>query len=224
MSGRVPLLTGGYSEKGGVRKDTPKSMRNAWRMILGYVYEARGLFFLAMFMVFLESALTAIAPEFVGNITDLISDGLYTGSIDLDSVSVNGLIALLLYLSGSLAMYARQYWMAGIAQTVAKNMRSDLERKMERLPLRFYDNCRKGDVMSRFTNDADTVGSALARSLPVFAHGIILFFVCLFMMLVTDLKLAFVSIIAASGGMIVSALIVKYTQKYYRNHQYQYNI
>lgn len=219
MSGRVPLLTGGYSEKGGVRKDTPKSMRNAWRMILGYVYEARGLFFLAMFMVFLESALTAIAPEFVGNITDLISDGLYTGSIDLDSVSVNGLIALLLYLSGSLAMYARQYWMAGIAQTVAKNMRSDLERKMERLPLRFYDNCRKGDVMSRFTNDADTVGSALARSLPIFAHGIILFFVCLFMMLVTDLKLAFVSIIAASGGMIVSALIVKYTQKYYRNQQ-----
>ena len=219
MSGRVPLLSGGYSEKGGARKDAPKSMRNAWRTIIKYVYNARGLFFLAMFMVVLESTFTAIAPDFVGNITDLISDGLYSGLIDVGSVSVNGTIALFLYLSASLAMYARQYWMAGIAQTVAKNMRSDLERKMERLPLRFYDNCRKGDVMSRFTNDADTVGSALARSLPVFAHGIILFFVCLFMMLITDLKLALVSILAASGGMIISIIIVKYTQKYYRNQQ-----
>ena len=51
-------------------------------------------------------------------------------------------------------------------------MREALDRKMDRLPMRFFDSCRKGDVMSRFTNDADTVGIALNRSLSVFVHGV----------------------------------------------------
>ncbi len=218
MTNRIPMMTGSYVIKG-VRKERPKSMKDSWRLIFKYTRGRLALFIFAMIMVVVESVLTAVAPDFISQMTDLIADGLYTGDIDLDAVGWLGIIVLLLYLFGSLAMYARNLVMADIGQYVASDMRRDLDRKMDRLPLRFFDNCRKGDVMSRFTNDADIVGVALNRSLSVFVHGIILFVVCLFLMYMTDVKLATISVITALVGMGISAFVVRHTQKYYRSQQ-----
>lgn len=218
MTNRIPMMTGSYVIKG-VRKERPKSMKDSWRLIFKYTRGRLALFIFAMIMVVVESVLTAVAPDFISQMTDLIADGLYTGDIDLDAVGWLGIIVLLLYLFGSLAMYARNLVMADIGQYVASDMRRDLDRKMDRLPLRFFDNCRKGDVMSRFTNDADIVGVALNRSLSVFVHGIVLFVVCLFLMYMTDVKLATISVITALVGMGISAFVVRHTQKYYRSQQ-----
>ena len=218
MTDRVPRMTGEYITKG-VRKDKPVSMRSAWKLIFKYLRGKMGLFIFAMAMVVVESSFTAVAPDFIKSMTDLISDGLYSGDIDLNSITNLGIIVLMLYLFGSVAMSIRNYIMADIGQYVAGDMRRDLDRKMDRLPMRFYDSCRKGDVMSRFTNDADIVGLALNRSLSVFVHGVVLFVICLALMLMTDLKLAAISILTALLGMAISIILVKRTQKYYRSQQ-----
>jgi len=208
-----------YSEKEFPNGKSREATKRAWSIIFGYMKGHMILFSLAMFMVFLESFLTALAPDYIKDMTDLISDGLYSGVIDLDGVTALALITLGLYLASSVAMFLRNYWMAGISQSVSKQMRTDLQRKMDRLPLRFYDRCRKGDVMSRFTNDADIVGSALNRSLPIFTHGVIVLIVCIVLMLLMDITLALVSMAAAGGGMLLSVFVVRYTQTYYRNQQ-----
>jgi len=218
MSGHTPRMHGEYYQ-GAMLKEPPKSRKSAWRTIFNYLYRYRVLFLLAVVMIAVESILTSIVPDFIGKITDLISDGLYSGDIDLDAITYNGLIGLVLYAIATLAMYLRQYWMSGISQNVARKMRSDLQAKLDRLPMGFFDNCRKGDVMSRFINDTDTVGSALARGLPIFTHGILVFVILLIIMLVMNLTLAVVAIVSACTGMAVAAIVMKRTQKYYRNQQ-----
>jgi ATP-binding cassette subfamily B protein len=217
MANRTPLISGYASNN--VHKEGPKSVEGAWRFIFQYLKNHKWLFMLAMALVCVESLLTAMAPDYISDMADLIADGLYTGEIDLEAVSYLGVIVFLLYLFGTLAMFLRNYWMADIAQYVARDMRRDLQAKMDRLPLRFYDTCRKGDVMSRFTNDADMVGMALNRSLAVFTHGIVLFFICIALMMLTNVTLAFVSMAAAFFGMGISAIVVRRTQKYYRHQQ-----
>ena len=218
MANHVPGINGAQSARGRV-KDAPKSMKTSWRFIFSYLRRYWWLFITAMTMVVVESTLTALAPDFVSRMADLIADGLHSGTIDLDGVSYNGLIVFLLYLFGTIAMYLRNYWMADISQSVVRDMRRDLQSKMDRLPLRFFDRCRRGDVMSRFTNDSDIVGVALTRSLSVFTHGLVLLVVCTVLMLCTNVVLAFVSMLAAGIGMGVSAIVVRRTQKYYRSQQ-----
>ena len=218
MSNRVPMLSGRYVIKG-VMKDKPQSMKDSWKIILSYLNRYRYLFILSMIFVAIESVLTAIAPEFISRMTDLIADGLYSGDIDLESVSFYGIIVFCLYLFGTIAMYLRNYWMSDISQYVANSIRHELFAKMERLPMRFYDSCRKGDVISRFTNDADIIGTALNRSTAVFFHGIVLFVICIVMMLYTNITLSAVAIFTAVIGTLASIFIVKHTQKYYRAQQ-----
>jgi len=205
--------------RGSYAKEKPRSMRGSWRTILRYLGEYKALLVLSISMIFAESLFNAVAPEYIAGMTDLISDGMYSGNIDLDGITQYALIALALYILAVLAMISRQYWMSGIAQNVARRMRTDLWKKLERLPLSFYDGCRKGDVISRFTNDTDTVGSALGRSLPIFSHGLILLVVCIVMMLIMDVTLALVSMASAGAGMLISGLVIRYTQDYYRSQQ-----
>ena len=218
MSGRIPTLGGNYFVKG-IRRDKPESMRKSWKLIYQYTKGHRFLFFLSIFMIGVESLFTAMAPSYISDMTNIMSDGLYTGDIDLEAVTYLGLICLALYLCGTLAMFLRNYWMADISQYVARDMREAMDRKMDRLPMRFFDSCRKGDVMSRFTNDSDTVGFALNRSLSVFIHGVFLLITCTILMLLTDLVLAGVAIITATVGMLISLLVINRTQKYYREQQ-----
>ena len=203
----------------GVITESPHSMRRAWGMIFRFMRRYRTLFIIGITLVFIESLLSVFVPNYVSEITDLISDGLYTGDIDLDAVSRIGILILLLYLFAHGATFIRNFVMADVAQRVAGDMRSALNRKLSRLPMDYYDSSDKGDVISRFTNDSDTVGSALNRSISVFLHGIFVLILCTAMMFITNVKLAIVSIAAALIGFGVCFMVMKYTQKYYRAQQ-----
>ena len=203
----------------GVSLDKPHSMLRSWGAILRYMSGYKFLFAVGMILVVFESLMSVFAPNYISEITDLIADGLYTGDIDIDAVNSIGIIVLLLYTLSHVAMYIRNYVMADLAQDVAGDMRTDLNRKLSRMPLKFFDGTSKGDVMSRFTNDSDTVGVALNRSISVFIHGVCVLILCSVMMLITNVTLTFVAVFAAVLGFGLSGLIVRYTQKYYRRQQ-----
>ncbi|MBP5395321.1 MAG: ABC transporter ATP-binding protein [Candidatus Methanomethylophilaceae archaeon] len=211
-------ITGRPLEKG-VSVESPHSMRHAWGMIFRFMRRYRTLFVIGIILVFIESLLNVFAPNYISDITDLISDGLYTGDIDLDAVSRIGILVLLLYVFAHGASFMRNFVMADVAERVAGDMRSSLNRKLSRLPMDYFDSSDKGDVISRFTNDSDTVGSALNRSISVFLHGIFVLILCTAMMFITNVKLAIVSIAAALIGFGVCFAVMKYTQKYYRTQQ-----
>ena len=200
-------------------QERPRSMRDAWGIIFRYLYRYRFLFLLSVVTILAETVLASMAPEYLGSMADIIERGLHSGDIDLDAVTGNALVAFGLYASSALAMYMRQFWMAGIAQNVSRKMRSDLQSKMDRLPMSFFDGCRKGDVASRFTNDTDTVGSALGRALPIFTHGVMLFAVLVVIMLLMNVTLALVSIASSLLGMLTASAVIRFTQKYYRAQQ-----
>ncbi len=203
----------------GVSIESPKSMRHAWGVIFTFMRRYRTMFLFGMMLIVIESLLNVFAPNYISDMTDLISDGLYTGDIDLEAVTRLGLFVLLLYVFSHSAMFLRNFVMADVAQKVAGDMRTALNRKLSRLPMGFFDDSEKGDVISRLSNDSDTVGSALNRSVSVFFHGICVLVLCTAMMFITNPILAFVSIIAAVFGFALSFLTIRYTQKYYRSQQ-----
>jgi len=214
----IPTITGKFVARG-VSLEKPHSMIKSWGAILRYMSGYKLLFLIGMFLVVFESLMAVFAPNYISDMTDLIADGLYTGDIDLGAVNSLGIVVLLLYTLSHVAMFIRNYVMADLAQNVAGDMRTDLNRKLSRLPLKFFDGTSKGDVMSRFTNDSDTVGAALNRSISVFFHGICVLILCTVMMLLTNVVLTFVAVFAAVLGFGLSGLIVRYTQKYYRRQQ-----
>ena len=203
----------------GVSIESPHSMRRAWGMIFRFMRRYITMFAIGITLVFIESLLSVFVPNYISDITDLISDGLYTGDIDLDAVSRIGIVILLLYLFAHGATFLRNFVMADVAERVAGDMRSALNRKLSRLPMDYYDSSDKGDVISRFTNDSDTVGSALNRSISVFLHGIFVLILCTAMMFITNVKLTIVSIAAALIGFGVCFMVMRYTRKYYRAQQ-----
>ncbi|MDO4898387.1 MAG: ABC transporter ATP-binding protein [Rothia sp. (in: high G+C Gram-positive bacteria)] len=158
--------------------------------------------------------LTIIAPQFLAAITDEIQKG-FSGSLDMAEinrlmwVSIGFLLAsLLLSLLEGLVMARCTVW-------VSKNMRSDLDRKIDKLPLAYLDRSSTGDTLSRVTNDVDTLQQTLNNSLASVITGVVTLVGAATMMFVTDWRMALAAIAASLLGMAASGFVLSRSQKYF---------
>ena len=214
-----PNPDGGYSPPRGANLDRPQSMTRAWVKILRYMGRYRWLLAVALFMAVLESLFVVFAPNKLTDMTNLIEIGLKTGYMDIPAIGQIGLAILGLYVMSTLVMFIRYRATSTISQKFGGSLRRDMADKMNRLPLSYVDSFSKGDLMSRFANDTDTIGAALNNGLGTFIHGIASFFLTATMMFLTNVTLTLVVIAASAVGAVASVVVIKSTQKYYRNQQ-----
>ena len=140
-------------------------------------------------------------------------------SIDMDKVLQIGLLLVSFY-ALSYILSATQGWiMSTITQRVSKEMRSNISRKINKLPMWFYNRTTTGDVLSRVTNDVDTIGQSLNQSIGTLISSVILFLGSLVMMLVTDAQLALTAILASLLGFVIMFAIMGRSQKYFARQQ-----
>ncbi|MDO5345757.1 MAG: ABC transporter ATP-binding protein [Lachnospiraceae bacterium] len=140
-------------------------------------------------------------------------------SIDMDKVLKIVLFLAAIYLIGA-ALSAAQGWiMATVTQKVSRKLRSDISVKINRLPMSYYHHNSTGDVLSRVTNDVDTIGMSLNMSVGTMVSAVTLFLGSLFMMLKTNVIMTITGVLATMLGFALMMMIMGHSQKYFTRQQ-----
>jgi ATP-binding cassette subfamily B protein len=196
------------------RRDRPYNFFGSLRALLKYLGKYKWGIFLGVLCVMIGSLLSVIGPQLLKDISDTIYDGI-GGDMDMERIEHLTLILIALYAGSVLFNTMEHIIIPVVSQKVANKLRMDLIHKINLLPLNFYDNSSTGDVMSRLTNDADTVGEHSGISFSLFASALTSLVGCVVMMFYTNVTLACICILPPLLGFIIMRLIISRTQKYY---------
>lgn len=172
----------------------------------------------ALILAALSAIMTIITPDKVGEITNIISDGLLT-HIDMGAIAKIGILLIILYLIGALANFTQHCIMAQVTLKSAKRMRHDLSVKINKVPQKQFGETSTGDILSRITNDVYTLQQGMTNSLPTIISAITQFVGCLIMMFTTEWHLALAAVLIVMVGMVLILLIMTHSQKYFTAKQ-----
>ena len=140
-------------------------------------------------------------------------------SIDMGKVAEIGFLLIAFYALSYLLSAVQGCIMATVTQRVSQKMRSDISGKINRLPMWFYNRTTTGDVLSRVTNDVDTIGQSLNQSIGNLISAAVLFFGSLFMMLITDRWMTLAAVASSLLGFAIMLAIMGKSQKYFTRQQ-----
>lgn len=199
-------------------KASKGEMASAMKKIIEYMRGSVGIVAVALVLAALGAVLTIIGPDKVGEITDLMADGLMTG-IDLKAVARVGIFLGAIYISSSLFTFIQQYIMATVTLKMSYRMRSDLSRKINCVPQKYFNSHSQGDILSRITNDVSTLQQGLTNSLPTIISAVAQFVGCLIMMFVTEWRLAIISLFITFFGLFLIVFIMSKSQKFFLDRQ-----
>lgn len=204
------------------QKTSMKSLSN----LNPYVKKYRLPLIIALLLAFLGAIFSLIGPNKLSEITNLITDSFkqfmkpgFDGSINIQAINHIAIFLVILYVLGAIFNYTQGVIMAVVTQKITKQLRTDLEHKMNRLPLKFYDQTNNGDILSRMTNDIDMVGQTLNQSLGTLVTAVSLFIGSLIMMIYTNLLMTLAAIVATIIGFVLIGLIMGKSQKYFKQQQ-----
>ena len=162
--------------------------------------------------------LTIIGPNLLSQITDLISNAL-GGEIDLAAIGRIGVTLLMIYGLSAVLTYVEHFIMATVTLDLSRDMRQDLSRKINRVPMSYFSKVSYGDILSRVTNDVSTLQQALANSLPSMISAATQFVGCLVMMFVTEWRMALAAVAVTLVGFLIMAAVMLRSQKYFSARQ-----
>ena len=205
-------------DRGPKNKGKPDDFTEAWKNIFRYIRKYRFLFILTAAISAVSSGLSLFGPYYISEMTDLIKDGM-TATMDIDAVQRVGVILIAIYLVSGLLHFVENYLMATVSQRTAQLFRYDIARKITRIPLRYFDQSSKGDVMSRVTNDVDTLGTSMNQSIGSIVTSVTTLVLAFVLMAFLNIPLTLLSVGIAVIGFFLIKFIAKRTQKYFKAQQ-----
>ena len=198
--------------------EKPKNVKSSMLELLRYLKPWYKPIIISLIFSLVGTFLTIIAPDKLADLTNNISDGLQTG-IDMDLIIKSILIILAIYISANLVTCAASYIMITVMQKLAWSMRTSISQKINKLPLKFFDKVTVGDVLSRITNDVDTISSALNSSITMLVQAVVQFVGVTIIMFATSGRLALTAIGSSILGFVLMFFIVSRSRKYFRQQQ-----
>lgn len=208
--GRGPVMIG----------EKPKNLKGTLIRLLGYLKPFWFACTTIVLFVLLATLFNTLAPKILGQATTAIYDGL----VNKTGIDFALLFRILLMLGGcyvlwSVFNYFQQLIMAHVSQKTMYNLRKDVDEKLSRLPLSYFDSQTFGEVLSRVTNDVDTISNSLQQSLTQVISSVITFLMLLIMMLTVSPSLTLIAVVTLPFSALISACVVKKTQKYFKGQQ-----
>ncbi|WP_338505834.1 ABC transporter ATP-binding protein [Turicibacter sp. KK003] len=162
--------------------------------------------------------LTLFGPDKLSEMTDIMTNGLM-GELDLEGITSIGLTLVMIYAVSFILSLTQGLIMTQVIQRVSKQLRTSLTVKINRLPMSYYNQTTTGDILSRVTNDVDTLGQSLNQSLTTLVSATCLFIGSIVMMLKTNVVLTLTAILATIIGFIMMMLIMKRSQVFFLRQQ-----
>ena len=161
---------------------------------------------------------SVIGPDKIADMVNVIEEGL-SGTIALQNISQIGLFLAVLYGLGWIFGYGQQFILTTVTQRMSQSLRREITAKINRMPLRYFDSTSFGDILSRLTNDVDTIGQMLGSGIGTLVSSVTLLIGALVMMFVTNALLASSAILASLVGFALMMLIAGKSQKYFLAQQ-----
>ena len=213
---------GGHMMGGPVAK--ARDFKGTMKKLIEYLGAYRGLIIIVFIFAVFSTAASIAGPKILGNATTKLFEGVMaelngSGSIDFEYIGRIALITLGLYLVSALFAYIQGWIMANVSTDIAYRFRRDLSEKMNRMPLRYFDGTTHGEVLSRITNDVDTLNQTLSQSLTQIITSLVTVVGVLIMMLSISWQMTLVALVVIPLSMVTVMLIVKQSQKFFKQQQ-----
>jgi ATP-binding cassette, subfamily B, multidrug efflux pump len=191
----------------------PKDLKAALRRLAGLLARERAMVALVVLLAVVSVTLAVLGPKVLGHATDILFQGFLTGHVDFDAVGRTLIVLMVIYTFSAAFAWLQQYLMAGVAQRTMFKLREAVDQKLARLPLRYYDDHPRGDVLSRITNDIDNISNTLQQSLTQIITAALTIVGVLIMMLTISWLLALISVLVVPVSMGITLAIAKRSQK-----------
>ena len=174
----------------------------------------------ALFFAMVAAITSIIGPNKINDLMNVIESGIQS----IDGISMPNFLKICyflisIYILGAIVNYCQQFIMADVTQKTSKRLRSDINKKINQLPLSYFDTTTRGDILSRITNDVDTISQTLSSTIANLVNAITLFIGVIIMMFVVNWELALVTIASSIIGFILVFFILTFSQKYFNKRQ-----
>ncbi len=219
---RGPMGGGGPM---GMKAEKAKDFKGTMKKLLGYMKPYRVSMIVVLIFAVASAAFSIAGPKILGKAVTKIYLGLMDkvsgagNGIDFGYIGKTLLFLVGLYFISAIFSFVQGYVMTGVAQKVSYNMRKDLSQKINRMPLKFFDKVTHGEVLSRVTNDIDTVSQTLNQSLSQMFSSFTVLIGVLIMMLSISWLMTLAAVLIIPLSIILISLIVKKSQKYFKSQQ-----
>ena len=217
---RAPMGMG----RGRGNNEKAKDLSGTLKKLLAYLKPYH--FKICMVMVFAvcSTIFNILGPKVLAKATDKLSEGIMakvanTGGIDFNYIVKILLILIVLYAASSLFSYIMSWIISGVSQDAAFSLRKDISEKMNRLPLSYFDKHTSGDILSRVTNDIDTIAQSLNQSLSTLISNVVTLVGIFIMMLTISWQMTLIAVVVLPVSMILMRLVMKHSQKYFTQQQ-----
>lgn len=205
---------------GGRVVEKPKNFKKSMKELIGYVKPFWWLIVVALLFAIVATICNIISPKKLGDLSQNIFTGLaLNGKVDLSSLTNIGITLIIIYVLAIVFEYAKSWIMTGVTQKITYRFRKDISEKINKVPLSYFDTQSYGDVLSRITNDVDTISQTLNQSIIQLFTSITMFLGVLIMMFTISYKVALISLLIIPLSLIGLLLIVKFSQKYFKKQQ-----
>lgn len=204
--------------------DKPKNFKNAIKKLGKYMARFKiGLIFVVIFAIG-GTIFQIVGPKILGRATTEIFNGLISkvqgkSGINFDKIGHILLILLALYLVSALFNFIQGYIMTGVSQKITYQMRKEIVEKINRLPMSFFDKMTHGEILSRITNDVDTLSQGLNQSASQVITSVTMIIGVLVMMLSISPLMTLVALLVLPVSMGLISIIIKKSQKYFYDQQ-----
>ena len=201
-----------------------KDFKGTTKKLLSYLKEYKlGLIFVFLFAIG-STVFAIIGPKILGNITTEIFNGLIkkinnTGGIDFDKIKEITFVLVILYLVSLLFSFIQSFIMSDISNKVSYKLRKELSEKINRLPMKYFDNKTHGEVLSIITNDVDTLTQCLTQSITQIITGITTIIGIFVMMISINIPMTIASVLIIPVCMMIVGRVMKNSQKYFTMQQ-----
>lgn len=206
--------------------EKPRDLKKSGKRLIRYAKRYLPAVLVAIVLAIAGTVFNLVGPQKIQEITNLITDGIRASGMTgilagIDMVKIakvaGGLVVI--YALGALFSYLQGFIMATITQRISMKMRGDIARKINRLPLKYFDANSFGDVLSRVSNDVDTVGHTLNQSVGTLVSAVTMFLGSLLMMFLSNWVMALTAIFSTLIGFGLMMAIVSRSQKYFKRQQ-----
>ena len=209
-----------------ISNEKPKNFKKTMKQLFNYLKEYKSAIIIVLIFSFMSAAFSIAGPKILGKAVTKIFEGLVSkisgvagAGIDFDYIAKILIILIGLYLISSLFSFIQGYIMSGVAQKVSFKLRKAISLKINKLPLNYFDQQTHGEVLSRVTNDVDTVSQTLSQNMSETITSLTTIIGILVMMLTINVTMTFVTLLVIPISMALLFLVVNKSQKYFTNQQ-----
>ena len=211
----------GHGMRGG---EKAKDFKGTMKKLLNYIKPFKFTFLIGILCAVVSVCIMVIGPKIQGNIITEIAKGFMNkvqgkGGIDFDAIKKTCALLLAIYAMSTAFSYLQGWLMSGVSNKMGYQLRKEMNQKIDKLPLSYFDKNSHGDILSRFTNDVDTLVQSLNQSLSTMVSSIVQIIGFLVMMLSISWKMTLMALVVIPFSMILVMVVVKKSQRYFKAQQ-----